>query len=75
MRSQRINIASSAAKGDDYEVAVNVRKPAAKSKRRRRNIVAQLGKKSVRINISGKDDNDDEPPSAAADAFKIPIDE
>ena len=70
--SQRISVSSVAARDDGFEVAVNVRKPAAKPKRRR-NIVAQLGKKSVRINISGQDENDEESP--AADAFKIPIDD
>ncbi len=56
----------------DFDVEVTVREP---SEKRRRRIVPQLGKKAVRIDISGSDDTaeDNRPDSAAA--FKIPIDD
>ncbi|MXX83245.1 MAG: hypothetical protein F4Y70_07240 [Chloroflexi bacterium] len=59
----------SPADADDHEVTVSVRPPAKKSPRHR---LSQLGRRSVRINISGDEPSKDDP---AAAAFKIPIDD
>ncbi len=63
----------SAADADEHEVAVTVRPPARKAARRR--ILPQLGKRSVRIDISTGDDEPaaDDPPASAA--FRIPVDD
>jgi len=57
----------------EHEVAVTVLPPARKAARRR--ILPQLGKRSVRIDISTGDDEPaaDDPPASAA--FKIPVDD
>ena len=63
----------SAADADEHEVAVTIRPPARKAARRR--ILPQLGKRSVRIDISSENDESaaDDPPASAA--FKIPVDD
>lgn len=73
---QRIDLSDMAeadADAAEHEIAVTVRQPAKKADRRRR--MPQLGKRSVRIDISAGDDDSaaDDPPAAAA--FKIPIDD
>ncbi len=62
-----------AADADEHEVAVTVRPPTRKAGRRR--ILPQLGKRSVRIDISTGDDEPaaDDPPASAA--FRIPVDD
>lgn len=74
----QINVASDAANSTETDVPVNLVKPTRKKQsRRKKTSRPQMGKKAVRIDISGesdapakKKDGDD----AAAGAFKIPID-
>ena len=76
----RIDVKSEAADASETDVAVNLVTPAQrKNTRRKRESRPQLGKKAVRIDISGeaeapaeKSDKDDE--AAAGGALKIPID-
>ncbi|MCY4145957.1 MAG: tetratricopeptide repeat protein [Chloroflexi bacterium] len=73
---QRINLSGgeeAEADAGEHEVAVVVRPPARKPSRRRS--LPQLGKRSVRIDISSGDDKaaTDDPPASAA--VKIPIDD
>lgn len=74
---QRIDLSAaeeaSAADADEHEVAVTIRPPARKTARRRK--LPQLGKRSLRIDISSENDEPaaDDPPASAA--FKIPLDD
>ncbi len=65
--------ADSTADADEHEIAVTIRSSARKAARRRR--LPQLGKRSLRIDISSGDDEPaaDDPPASAA--FKIPVDD
>ena len=55
----------------DFEVSVSVRQPATKRPRK----LPQLGKKPVRIDISGAEDSSQGDKPEAASGFKIPIDD
>ncbi len=73
---QRIDIHAGEAAADDtaeHEIAVTMRPPTKKKTRRRR--LPQLGKRSVRINISAGDDKPPADDRPAAAAFKIPVDD
>lgn len=77
--SKQIHVTSDAPSATETDVAVNLVKPSRKKKsRRKKTSRPQLGKKAVRIDISGesdkpakKKDGDD---AAAAGALKIPVD-
>jgi len=76
----RIEVMSEALNATETDVTVNLVKPAKKKKpRRNKKTRPQMGKKAVRIDISGESDADEEEAdeddsSAAAGALKIPID-
>ena len=78
---RRIDVASEAQANVDTEVAVNLVKPKTKkTSRRKKKARPQMGKKAVRIDISGEPDapatkkKDGDDAAAAAGALKIPID-
>lgn len=76
----RIEVTSDALDATETDVTVNLVKPAKKKKpRRNKRTRPQMGKKAVRIDISGDTDApsekaDEDDSSAAAGALKIPID-
>ena len=79
-QQSRIAVTSETQSAAETAVAVNLVKRAKKKKsRRKRNPRPQLGKRAVRIDISGEadgsqEDGDESDNSSAAGAFKIPID-
>ena len=79
-QQSRIEVTSDALDATETDVSVNLVKRAKKKKpRRKRNPRPQMGKKAVRIDISGEadasqEDGDEGDNSTAAGAFKIPID-
>ena len=79
-QSSKIDVMSEAADATETDVAVNLVKPTKKKKpSRKEKSRSQMGKKAVRIDISGESDEPqkeaDEDDAAAADgSFKIPID-
>lgn len=78
--SEQIAVTSDAPSATETEVAINLVKPSKKKKSRRKKASRpQLGKRAVRIDISGESDApekevDKDDGSAAAGALKIPID-
>lgn len=78
-QSSKIDVMSEAADATETDVAVNLVKPTEKKPSRKKKSRSQMGKKAVRIDISGESDEPqkeaDEDDAAAADgSFKIPID-
>ena len=76
----RIDVTSDASNETETDVAVNLVKPMKKKKPSRKKISRpQMGKKAVRIDISGESDkptkeNDEDDAAAAGASLKIPID-
>ncbi len=78
-QQNRIAVASEAQSAAETDVAVNLVKPKKKNTRRKKTSRPQMGKRAVRIDISGEsdgsqEDGDEADNSTAAGAFKIPID-
>lgn len=79
-QAEQIDVASDAPSATETDVPVNLVKPTRKKKsRRKKSSRPQLGKKAVRIDISGKSDapakkKDGDDAAPAAGALKIPID-
>lgn len=75
----RIEVASDAPDATETDVTVNLVKPTKKKSRRNQKPRPQMGKKAVRIDISGETDApqeeaDEDDSSGAAGALRIPID-
>ena len=75
----RIDVSSDAADATETDVAVNLVKPMKKKPSRKKKSRPQMGKKAVRIDISGESDeptteNDEDDAAAAGASLKIPID-
>jgi len=79
-QSEQIDVTSDVPRATETDVPVNLVKPTRKKKSRRKKTARpQMGKKAVRIDISGESDTprtnkDEEDPAEAAGALKIPID-